>query len=224
MVSPITNPHIMVIDPGVKTPEIDTYNNIAKISPVACTYHLPALFGFDSFPEDPRQTRAIIILGSLASVFDRLPWQQQLEHWTRKAIDAGVPILGCCYGHQMLGWMHGATLGYVREDRAKLQGARSVTIAPNPIWTPGPRDLIVTHCEMVTGLPREMRPLASSPEVAVDGLMLENKPVFGFQSHPEATFQFLKDREMHTPQAVNVLGQGHQLIAAFVHMAVGNHA
>jgi GMP synthase-like glutamine amidotransferase len=211
-------PHLMVIDPGVRTPEIDTYNNIAKLSPIPCTYHLPALFGFDSFPTDLRSIRGVIVLGSLASVFDRLAWQVQLEHWLKQVIDAGIPVLGCCYGHQMLGWMFGASLGFVKEDQSKLIGVRCVRILENPVWSAGERSLIVTHCEMVTNLPAGMKAIATSNEVVIDGLMLINKPVFGFQAHPEATFQFLKDREIHDAQAVDVLHEGHKLIFEFVHM------
>lgn len=215
------SPHIMVIDPGVKSPEIDTFNNIASMAPIACSYHLPALFGFESFPEDLTLVRAIIVLGSASSVHDRLPWQIQLEQWVQTAIDQDIPVLGCCYGHQMLAYMYGGDINFIKPDREKLKGVRRVQLLKNPVWPAGDRRMIVTHCETVTRLPAEMRTIAQSDEIAIDGLMHENKPVFGFQSHPEATKMFLKGHEMLDDQALHVLPDGHEIIRRFVHMAVG---
>lgn len=214
-------PHIMVIDPGVRSPEIDTFNGIARNSPLACTYHLPAMFGFDSFPDSYQSVRAIIILGSLASVHDRWPWQVKLEDWVKNAIDQGVPVLGFCYGHQMLAYMFGGDVSFVRHDRTKLEGIRQVEILENPVWQAGQRNLVVTHAEAVTRLPSHMSVIAKSNEIAIDGLAVKNKPVYGFQAHPEATEVFLKTRQMLTAQSLQVLGDGAEMIRQFVHMALG---
>ena len=37
--------HLMVIDPGVLTPSIESFNRISKVTPLNVSYHLPALFG-----------------------------------------------------------------------------------------------------------------------------------------------------------------------------------
>ena len=212
-------PHIMVIDPGVKTPEIDTFNNIASLSPIPCSYHLPALHGFDSFPSGIDAVRGVIILGSAASVHDNLPWQRPLEDWLRPVIELGIPVLGCCYGHQMLAYMLGGTVGYVNDERAKLKGVRRVQILQNDLIPSGECRLIVTHAEMVTGLPANTKILARSDEIAIDGFVHENKPVFGFQSHPEATNVFLKGHEMLDDHALGSLSDGHNIIRLFVHKA-----
>lgn len=215
------HPQVMVIDPGVKTPEIDTFNNIAAIVPVSCGYHLPAMYGFDSFPEDTQSIKAVIILGSASSVHDRHPWQIELEDRVRKLINANIPVLGCCYGHQMLAYMYGGQVGYIYPDQTKLKGVRQIELQANPVWNKGVRRVIVTHNEHVTQLPSDFVVIASSIDVPIDGFMHKNRPIFGFQSHPEATKSFLKGHEMLDSQAIEVLSEGHELIRAFVHMAVG---
>ncbi len=214
-------PQIMVIDPGVKTPELDTFNNIAAMVPVPCGYHLPAMFGFASFPEDFRNVRAVIILGSASSVHERLPWQIQLETRVRAMIDMDIPVLGCCYGHQMLAFMHGGDVGYVYQDQTKLKGVRDVEVLQNPVWNKGRRKLVVTHNEHVLSLPQDFTVIATSSDVPIDGLMHKNKQVFGFQAHPEATKNFLEGHEMLDSQTVRVLSDGHNIIKGFVHMALG---
>jgi GMP synthase (glutamine-hydrolysing) len=210
---------MMVIDPGVHTPEIDTFNNIAAMSPIPCTYHLPAMHGFESFPSDRGNVRGVIVLGSAASVHDRAPWQLTLEQWLMPLIEGSVPVLGCCYGHQMLAYMFGGEIGFVRNDQSKLKGVRRVEITENDLWPSGTRSLIVTHAEMVQKLPPSMRTIACSPEIAIDGLAHRFKPVFGFQSHPEATTAFLKGHEMLEHQSVAVLSEGHDMVRSFVNMA-----
>jgi GMP synthase (glutamine-hydrolysing) len=209
----------MVIDPGVHTPEIDTFNHIAGLSPIPCSYHLPAMHGFHTFLNDTAPIRGVIILGSAASVHDRLPWQSTLEAWLMPLIDRGVPVLGCCYGHQMLAYMFGGEIGFVREDQTKLKGVRRVEILHNDLWNTGERSLIVTHAEMVQKLPECMRVMARSQEIAIDGFIHKTKPLFGFQAHPEATEVFLRGHEMHDSHAVAVMSEGRELMRAFVHMA-----
>ncbi len=215
------HPQLMVIDPGVKTPELDTFNNIAAITGITCGYHLPAMFGFESFPDDLRSVKAVIILGSASSVHERLPWQIELEDRVKAMIDLGIPVLGCCYGHQMLAFMYGGDVSFVHADQSKLKGVRAVDVMQNPVWNKGVRRMIVTHNERVTRVPAEFQVIASSPEVPIDGFMHKTKPVFGFQSHPEATKVFLKGHEMLDAQSIAALPDGHDILRMFVHMAVG---
>jgi GMP synthase (glutamine-hydrolysing) len=216
----ISTPHLMVIDPGVHTPEIDTFNHIAALSAVPCAYHLPAMHGFSSFPTDLAFIRGVVILGSAASVHDRHAWQITLESWLGPVIERMIPVLGCCYGHQMLAHMFGGRIGFVRDDQTKLKGVRRVQILDNDLWHTGDRSLIVTHAETVQKLPQCMHVIATSQEIEIDGFAHKTRPVFGLQSHPEATESFLIGHEMHEPQSVEVLSEGRDLIRSFVNMAI----
>lgn len=218
--SAITVPHIMVIDPCVHTPEVDTFNHMCGFAPLPLTYHMPALFGFHSFPTDESLIRGIIILGSAASVYDHLPWQKPLEAWLKPLCERGIPVLGLCYGHQMLAHMFGGKVAYIRADHEKSKGVREVDFTSSALNINGKKRLIVTHNEMVTDLPECMEIFASSSDVKIDGLKHRKYPVFGLQAHPEATVEFLRGRGMLEPQAIEALSDGYDVIRSFFSITV----
>lgn len=62
----------------------------------------------ESLP-DPDTVAGVIVTGSHAMVTDRLPWSEQTAAWLRRAVGQ-VPVLGICYGHQLLGYALGGTV------------------------------------------------------------------------------------------------------------------
>ena len=52
-----------------------------------------------------------IITGSGAMVTDRHDWSERSADWLRDAAHAGMPLLGICYGHQLLAHALGGEVG-----------------------------------------------------------------------------------------------------------------
>lgn len=57
------------------------------------------------------QIAGVVLTGSPAMVSDRAPWSEATAHWLRGILPAGVPVLGICYGHQLLAHALGGTAG-----------------------------------------------------------------------------------------------------------------
>src|SRR5690606_40927594 len=51
---------------------------------------------------DPGGIAGAVVTGSPAMVTDRLPWSERTAEWLRRAVAQGTPVLGVCYGHQLL--------------------------------------------------------------------------------------------------------------------------
>jgi len=193
--------HIAVIDPGCRLPELDAFNRLSHLSSSCLSYHLPAMFGMESLLDMPSKPSGLIILGSGASVYDDLPWQNSLNQWLQGMLCADVPTLGLCYGHQLLAHMHGGKVGLVNADKSKLVGSRRVTMTCNGFWGEQGQQFqwIVSHRECVTSLPTDFEIIATSNEVACDGFRHRHRPIWGIQAHPEAGPGFVRNQELPVP-------------------------
>lgn len=58
-----------------------------------------------------------IITGSAAMVTERHRWSEQTTGWIRTAMDAQLPLLGVCYGHQLMAHALGGRVDYLPGGR-----------------------------------------------------------------------------------------------------------
>ena len=138
-------------------------------------------------------TVAYVLMGSAASVHERLPWIAPLAAWLRPLLAGEIrsPLLGICFGHQLIAHVAGGTVAYLAPDRTKRLGVESSRLEGGRLL-PGRHTLrvVVSHREEVSGLPDGFLRVARRPGVAVDGMEHAEFPVYSFQFHPEAGAEF----------------------------------
>jgi GMP synthase (glutamine-hydrolysing) len=66
---------------------------------------------------EPNSVAGAIITGSAAMVTERQPWSEQTAGWIRDAMDVQLPLLGVCYGHQLMAHALGGRVGYLPGGR-----------------------------------------------------------------------------------------------------------
>ena len=212
----IPEKHLMVIDPAVLKPAIESYNRIASVAPYPVTYHLPALFGTNSLNMFNKNVRGIIVLGSAASVNDDNKWQQDISNIMIESSSNGVPVLGICYGHQLIGHVYGGKVEPLWTGKKK-QGERIVRLKESSIWgEPSSGPLLYSHQDGITKLPPDFEVIADSDLVSTDGIASRSEPVWGFQTHIEATQAFVDDHSLPVKDAKNSFKFGHNLLDKFI--------
>lgn len=157
-------------------------------------------------PNDLRPFDKIILSGSRTSALDNSPWVQDLETLVRRFVDLGRPLLGVCYGHQILARAFGGE-DAVRKAVEPEFGWTEIEILEESLLFRGlPRKFhsFSSHFEEVAKLPQNMKRLAKSRACDIQAIQLEGKPVFGIQFHPEKEIEdvekILKERiEQGTP-------------------------
>jgi len=213
--------HVAVIDPAIRVPELDCYNRMARSSRMPLTYHLPALFGLDSLHRATGDVRAVVVLGSGASVNETHAWQDGLRDWLAPLVERNVPMLGLCYGHQLLAQMTGGEVSWLHPDRTKEKGIRTVRLAADPLWGEAREvPLLVSHRETVVRVPPDAEVVGRSETCAVEALAWTKRPLWSFQSHPEATVAFAANNAVPLSEAdATVLAEGQALVDRFLESA-----
>jgi GMP synthase (glutamine-hydrolysing) len=138
----------------------------------------------------PAACSGIVITGSAAMVSDRLPWSEYTAQWLLQAMQHGVPILGICYGHQLLAHALGGHVDY--HPRGREMGTTRIHCAPaaatDELFSalPPSFDAHVTHMQSVLRVPPGSEVLASNAFEAHHAVRFKPR-VWGLQFHPEFT-------------------------------------
>ena len=133
-----------------------------------------------------------IISGSAASVYEDLPWSiaasDMIEAWRL----SGVPILGVCYGHQLLAQNAGARVALNPSGR-EIGVCQIDRIVNDPLFDglPPQFSVVQTHSDAVlTGVPGG-QVLASNENTENQAMALGDR-VRSVQWHPEMTAEIIE--------------------------------
>ena len=97
--------------------------SVAKSSQPGCKY------------PDLKNIKAIISLGSYAHVDEKREWFKPLKQYLLKALEKGIPVLGICFTHQLMGVHYGLKIGKLRDKAGHLRRHG---------WS-HQRDMLITH-------------------------------------------------------------------------------
>jgi GMP synthase (glutamine-hydrolysing) len=139
-----------------------------------------------------RQPRAVILSGGPMSVYEEGSPHPDPQIWA----DPGVPVLGICYGLQLMAFHMG---GKVEPADKREYGPATVSITTEdglfsgidrqqPVW--------MSHGDSILEPPRGFQPLAESARSPFAGVGDSDRRMYGIQFHPEV---------VHTPAGRDIL-------------------
>lgn len=162
--------------------------------------------------------KGIILSGSPHSVRESQAPEVDIE-----AITAKVPLLGVCYGAQLLAQKNGGEVlpSSIREyGRANLSSVNQVnkllaTISQNSqVW--------MSHGDTITKLGADYEITASTDTVKVAAFSHKTKPIHGIQFHPEVTHS-TEGKQLLANFVVNICGCSQNWTpAAFIESTISN--
>lgn len=123
-----------------------------------------------------------VISGSRASTYWAEAWIDDLRAWLRDADEAGIPLLGVCFGHQILAEALGGTVSDMGEYELGYQEIERREGCPLFEGVDQRFTAFVTHHDVVTDLPPGAA-LTAENKYGVQGYRRED--AFGVQFHPE---------------------------------------
>jgi GMP synthase (glutamine-hydrolysing) len=170
-------------------------------------------------PETGYETDGVVLMGSAASVHDPLDWMERLSAWLLPLLNGKprIPVLGICFGHQLIAHLARGRVGDVHADRSKLLGVERTRIGGSRLL-PGTHTLevVVSHREEVKTVPPGYRVTARRERSPVDGLEHGTLPVHSFQFHPEAREEFARHAGIAESRIDSrVREDGDRVLAAF---------
>jgi GMP synthase (glutamine-hydrolysing) len=129
-----------------------------------------------------RRPAGIILSGGPKSVYAE--WAPAVDP---ALYEAGVPILGICYGAQLLTQQLGGVVSHTgRGEYGRTPLTRSATSPLFADWPPqGPDDVWMSHADSITEVPAGFVAYASTPEAPVAAFGDAERRLYGVQFHPE---------------------------------------
>ncbi|MFY0989860.1 glutamine amidotransferase-related protein [Halomonas sp. C05BenzN] len=144
-------------------------------------------------PDDVDAVDAWLTTGSKFGVNDGLAWVDALEAFVRRLWVAGKPLVGICFGHQLMARALGGEVA--KSARGWGVGLSFNRVLEQADWmTPWQAglDLVVSHQDQVERLPPGARVLAGS-DFCPFYLMQMGEHFLGVQGHPEFSKAYSRD-------------------------------
>ena len=195
---PPTHSRILILDFGSQYTQVIA-RRIRECQVYSKIYH---------FATPAAKLREEGVVGIILSGGPQSVYAKTAPHPDPAIFELGVPILGICYGEQLLCQQLG---GLVEPHGNREFGRAYVDVADDcalfhGVWTNGSREQVwMSHGDRVTRLPPGFRGVGTSEGAPFAAIADDERHFYGVQFHPEV---------VHTPH-------GAQLLRNFTHGVVG---
>ncbi len=132
-----------------------------------------------------RKPKAIIFTGGPNSVYE-----ESSPHFTPEILDAGIPLLGICYGAQLIAHMAG---GKVQTAPTGEYGRVELSVLPSPLFEGVSEKSVcwMSHKDYISEAPEGFRIIAETEHCPCAAMADEKRGIFALQAHPEVEhFEF----------------------------------
>lgn len=147
--------------------------------------------------KSPHEADGWIITGSRSGAYENEPWIPPLEDFLRACLQEHVPVVGICFGHQILAQAMGGKV--LNSEKGWGFGILDYRLKTRPNWLQDMGETFAIpaiHQDQVVKAPEGARVFAQSDFCPIAGLVYGdiNAPdAFSIQPHPEMSAEFVAD-------------------------------
>jgi len=192
-------PRVVILKTGTTYPSLrDTFGDFDSwfVARLASELNVNVVdVTVDELPGVPHNWDGIVVTGSPAMVSDRALWSERTGHWLADAVKAQIPVLGVCYGHQLLAHALGGEVGF--HPGGRETGTHPVELLDaaldDPLFQGLPRRFPaqLTHRQSVLRLPEGATLLARNDFEAHQAFRV-GPCAWGVQFHPEFSDEVMR--------------------------------
>lgn len=127
--------------------------------------------------------KGIVFTGGPNSVYD-----EKSPHYDPEVLNLGIPVLGICYGHQLMTYMAGGTVSSAENSSEYGKIPLSVD-TKEPLFQGVPEKSVcwMSHNDFVSKLPDGFTAIAHTDKCVNAAIKDEKRRLYGVQFHPEVT-------------------------------------
>jgi GMP synthase-like glutamine amidotransferase len=181
----------MIIETGLVGPQLrerhgsypQMFERMVRAEDPSIAFDVVSIPNGQALP-DPDKIEAILITGSAAGVYDELEWIALLEDFVRTAYANRTPMVGVCFGHQLIAQALG---GAVRKSEKGWGIGRHIyeVVPDNGVIETERIAIACSHQDQVIEAPADARTFLFSDFTPHAGLLYANGVTLSVQPHPE---------------------------------------
>lgn len=140
------------------------------------------------FPKSPSLCDAWIVSSSRFNAFSPIEWISRLRDFVSRIVESGLPLVGICFGHQLISLALG---GQVSRRLDWIAGVQKISFSENA-WIKAPTvRLLGIHRDEVTKPPPKAIVIGSTQQVKIAAFIVDPN-VFCIQYHVELTAGYVR--------------------------------
>ena len=126
--------------------------------------------------------RGVIFTGGPNSVYD-----EASPHFDPAVLKLGIPVLGICYGDQLMAWMAGGEVSSAKSGSE--YGKTMLYRKESPLFRNIPQTSVcwMSHTDYVSRVPEGFSVIAHTDKCPCAAMCDESRKLYGVQFHPEVT-------------------------------------